>query len=73
MKTLLGVVKPNDENLIYATITSTNGAMYCRKCNAIFTFEEVDIDRNKSLPHIDCLNCGRSIQLPAKYLQKKPE
>lgn len=70
MKFMLGTIDTSDKDLTYYTITSLNGVIYCRKCNAIFTFEEDDIDRNKSLPHIDCLKCKRPIQLPAKY--RKP-
>ena len=44
----------------------------CTKCRRILEFENEDINRSKSLPHIKC-TCGNSIQLHSKYLKLERE
>lgn len=50
----------------------------CRNCGAILSFELCDINasfpeetRFKRLPHIQCVECGKQIQLHSKYRNYK--
>lgn len=47
-----------------------NNICICDNCNALIQFDDNDINREKTLPHISC-PCGNSIQLHSKYYKAK--
>ena len=46
----------------------TFGLKTCRHCKTTFSFEDSEVDTSKSLPHIFCPGCRKSVQLNAKWL-----
>lgn len=45
---------------------SLNNICVCERCNALIQFDDININREKTLPHVRC-SCGNSIQLHSKY------
>lgn len=59
------------KDIVYGQYVNGDFTIYCRDCETAYEFSSEEIDYSKSLPHIECPQCKKMIQLPAKYYNAK--
>jgi hypothetical protein len=62
-------LKESQKSGVVFNLNKLDHLCVCEKCNALLQFEEKDINREKTLPHLGC-PCGNSIQLHSKYIKE---
>lgn len=73
MKPIATVQTANEKvkDIVYRQYANGNFTIYCRGCGTVYEFSSDEIDYSKTIPHIECPQCKKMIQLPAKYMNAR--